>query len=279
MKSLDVRRSISEILAAMDEQHKARWFVLNEIEAGPGLDAAIEAALDDGVDAEDVLSSLVEAMMELGEDELEAQAKKGPGRGWWGPDKGGTHGKGSQGKGSGLYVGFSEQQETELQEAIQGIPERHLEGLEEISGEPSKWLAGQKGEWVNPQGGITPSGEYEPGKIRINPNRFSPDTLIHEMGHHVSRNVSDDTVRKVQGAIRSHLMPYYNNEILGRAGPVLADLGLRPYSIGNPLELLADAYHLWHKGTDKQWNAFTSVMKDGADLDFDAMFDYGRGLD
>ena len=68
MKSLDVRRSISEILAAMDEQHKARWFVLNEIEAGPGLDAAIEAALDDGVDAEDVLSSLVEAMMQEDDD-------------------------------------------------------------------------------------------------------------------------------------------------------------------------------------------------------------------
>ena len=64
MKSLDTRRSISEILAAMTEQHKARWFELNEVEAGPGLEAAIEAALDDGVDAEDVLSSLVEAMME-----------------------------------------------------------------------------------------------------------------------------------------------------------------------------------------------------------------------
>ena len=68
MKTLDVRRSISEILAEMTEQHKARWFVLNEIEAGPGLDAAIEAALDDGVDAEDVLSSLVEAMMQEDDD-------------------------------------------------------------------------------------------------------------------------------------------------------------------------------------------------------------------
>jgi len=65
---LNVRRSISNIIDQMTEQHKARWFVLNEIEAGPGLDAAIEAALDDGVDAEDVLSSLVEAMMQEDDD-------------------------------------------------------------------------------------------------------------------------------------------------------------------------------------------------------------------
>ena len=35
------------------------------------------------------------------QDELAVQKAKGPGRGWWGPQKGGTHGKGSQGTDSG----------------------------------------------------------------------------------------------------------------------------------------------------------------------------------
>jgi len=66
VKSLDVRRSISEILAEMTEAHKARWFELQELDAAPNLRELIEAALDDGVDAEDVLATLVEAMTEEG---------------------------------------------------------------------------------------------------------------------------------------------------------------------------------------------------------------------
>ena len=61
---LDVRRSISEILDAMTESDKARWFKLNELDAGTGFADAIEAALDDGADPEDVLATLIEAMAE-----------------------------------------------------------------------------------------------------------------------------------------------------------------------------------------------------------------------
>jgi len=64
---LNVRRSISELLATMTEQHKARWFELNGVESGTGFAGAIEAALDGGADEEDVLASLVEAMVEDGD--------------------------------------------------------------------------------------------------------------------------------------------------------------------------------------------------------------------
>ena len=63
-KSLDTRRSISEILAAMTDRQKARWFELNELDAAPNLRELVEQALDDGVSAEDVLATLVEAMTE-----------------------------------------------------------------------------------------------------------------------------------------------------------------------------------------------------------------------
>ena len=208
------------------------------------------------------------------EDAIIAQAdKKGPGKGWWGPPRG-THGKLS-----GILSGFSEEQEIELQETAQLIPDRHLEGLGEITSEPSRWLTGADGKWIPPEGSaIVPSGEYESGKIRLNPDRFVSGDLLHEMGHHVCRNVSKGTIEKVQTAIRTSLMDYYYNEALGRKGPTLADLGLRPYSIGNPLELLADAYHLWHKGSDEQWNALTKILgKSG--LDLDAAFDRGKELD
>jgi len=68
MKSLDVRRSISEILAVMTDRQKARWFELNELDAAPNLRELVEQALDDGVSAEDVLATLVEAMTEEGND-------------------------------------------------------------------------------------------------------------------------------------------------------------------------------------------------------------------
>ena len=68
MKSLDVRRSISEILAVMTDRQKARWFELNELDAAPNLRELVEAALDDGVAPEDVLATLVEAMTEEGND-------------------------------------------------------------------------------------------------------------------------------------------------------------------------------------------------------------------
>jgi len=68
MKSLDVRRSISEILAVMTDRQKARWFELNELDAAPNLRELVEAALDDGVSAEDVLATLIEAMTEEGND-------------------------------------------------------------------------------------------------------------------------------------------------------------------------------------------------------------------
>jgi len=64
VKTLDARRSISYLLGAMTEAHKARWFVLNEVDAGPGFGKAIEDALDDGAPAEDVLATLIEAMVE-----------------------------------------------------------------------------------------------------------------------------------------------------------------------------------------------------------------------
>ena len=67
-KPLDVRRSISEILAAMTEPQKARWFELNELDAAPNLRELVESALDDGVNAEDVLATLIEAMTEEGDD-------------------------------------------------------------------------------------------------------------------------------------------------------------------------------------------------------------------
>jgi len=63
-KSLDTRKSISMLLDAMTERDKARWFELNELDASPNLAGLIEAALDDGVDPEDVLATLVEAMTE-----------------------------------------------------------------------------------------------------------------------------------------------------------------------------------------------------------------------
>ena len=62
-ETLDVRRSISEVLDTMGEEDRVRWFELNSLEPGAGLEEAIEQALDDGVDADDVLASLVEAMM------------------------------------------------------------------------------------------------------------------------------------------------------------------------------------------------------------------------
>ena len=65
---LDTRRSISEVLGSMTEQHKARWFDLNGVEPGAGFEQAVEAALDDGVDEDDVLASLVEAMAEESDD-------------------------------------------------------------------------------------------------------------------------------------------------------------------------------------------------------------------
>ena len=68
MKSLDVRRSISEILAVMTDRQKARWFELNELDAAPNLRELVEQALDDGVSAEDVLATLVEAMTEESND-------------------------------------------------------------------------------------------------------------------------------------------------------------------------------------------------------------------
>ena len=52
----------------MTEQQKARWFELNELDTAPNLRELVEAALDDGVSAEDVLATLIEAMTEEGND-------------------------------------------------------------------------------------------------------------------------------------------------------------------------------------------------------------------
>jgi len=62
---LDIRRSISELLGAMTERHKAHLFEMLGIEPWPGLEQAVEAALDEGADPDDVLTTLLLCMLEV----------------------------------------------------------------------------------------------------------------------------------------------------------------------------------------------------------------------
>ena len=197
------------------------------------------------------------------QDELATQKGKGPGRGWWGPQKGGTHGAGSGGSGdsTGPKLTMDDQLAAKVKYQIKhfGIPEEHANGLQEITTDLPLGYKQSGEKWLNKRGHKI-NGAYNPATSRVYLNAKSGvGTLVHEIGHHVTRKVwwekqDQKTFRNLEGMVGDFKrMP---DRDLG------LKFGLRRYSTTSVGEFLADAYKVRWAGNPRMWTALSTYATD-----------------
>jgi len=212
-----------------------------------------------------------------------ADKGKGPGKGWWGPPKGTHVGKLAS---SGEIAAFVDplldkeaRKVVEVQaiigDALEGIPLDHLEGLELISGTtPQGWVDYGEG-WTPRRGepvGIAGAYSREHKAIIIHPASLARDddgtsmTLLHELGHHVTR-----TLQPHPAGVTDYFLTDIS-DYFGKTKESLGRVGLRPYSLTKPAEFMADAYTVWAKGSQAQWNELNEFVKEFAGEDLEHVF-------
>lgn len=178
-------------------------------------------------------------------------ADKGPGRGWWGPDKGGTHGGG--GSDGGVASGFDSFSEDIVKYAMRQVPPEHLEGIESIIPEMHPEHIEQTG--TNDWRKTNIAGAYDSRTrtIHLSPHGLNADTVIHEIGHHAADKLGVVTQKQFYSKAKSWLP---------RTNEALAKYGLREYSMTNYREFFAEVYAVRYAGFPKQWSQLESLLRD-----------------
>lgn len=156
-----------------------------------------------------------------------------------------------------------------------GVPRDHLDGIKFATKPPEGYRdtgGGYKLMSDAASGGAGARGMYADwnGTVHIHEVNITtfkglqPTTLTHEIGHHVVETRFKTTIA-ANGAKARGVIDKIN--VFSDAKPeLLADLGLRNYSLNAPHELMADAYNVWLRGSDAQWGKLTEMFH-GSDID------------
>jgi len=212
--------------------------------------------------------------------EASEAAKQGPGKGWWGPQKGGTHG-------SGIQTAAS--MKGNIQTAMPGIPSQHIDSLGGITTDAPTDPPLAVDEWgtfgyLQRDGSVSDSaiqGMYDPKTriVHLAPAVVKDEAvrnfvLAHEIGHHVAltKNIPEPD-RDILWAMRDQLVAGAQSVggIFHRPDPyaTAAKVGLRPVSFMFGSEFLADVYSVFTQGTDEQKSGLTALMKANGFTDID----------
>lgn len=166
-----------------------------------------------------------------------------------------------------------------LARALEGVPTRHMDGLEEITFKPPAEYDMDDAAYINANGGRC-IGVYvgRTKSIHVHPDALVSDSaklvLTHELGHHKTRHSLGwkSSLSKLTKATKEMLA----------AGDMsqrdMADMGLRRYSLRDGGELLADSYFVWARGSDTQWANLNGYVMSSMGSNFDMTRLFGERL-
>lgn len=165
-------------------------------------------------------------------------------------------------------VGYSEGEQRMIRNQLAGLPPEHLAGINSVSSAAPEGSIDMGDGYIDADGRIF-NGQFnhDTGEMIVHPAVLNerrrlggPRTLIHEVGHNVTRTAAGQLPRDLH--IRA-----IEARVFGGSKYSFSATGLRPQSFKNSYELIADVYTVWAQGTDRQWRNANALMTEALGSD------------